>query len=267
MPKKNNFLAYFLVLFTLSLLIFGSSKLGFLNPLDSFFKNVLSPLQLLTYQVSTKITDFGSNSQIQTLKLQNLELTNKLIDQTKLVEDNKALRDQFQTENPRSQSLLPADVVGAPGFIPGISVSEEVILSKGANDGVKLGDAVVYENNLLGKITSVAPSLSSMALVANGSFSLTSQTFSTGAQGVVKGQGGGAMILDNVLLSDSLKRGDLVLTKGDITIENTGFPPGLVIGRIISISKNPSDLFQRAALQSLINVSKLNKMFIVTNYR
>jgi rod shape-determining protein MreC len=266
MPKKNNFLAYFLVLFILSLLIFGASKMGFLNPLDSFFKGMLSPFQAVTYSIFAKITDFGSNSQIQSLKAQNVELTNKLIDQTKLIEDNKALKDQFQTENPRSQNLLSADVIGSPGFIPGISVPEEVVLNKGTIDGVKLGQAVVYQNNLLGKITSVTASLASVALVTNASFSLTVQTLSTGAQGVAKGQGSGVMILDNVLLSDNLKKGDLVLTKGDTNMQSVGFPPDLVVGQIVSVNKNPSDLFQTAALQSLINVAKLSKVFIVVNY-
>lgn len=266
MPKKNNFLVYFLVLFTFSLLIFGASTMGLLNPLDSFFKGILSPFQAATYSTFSNLTNFGSNSQIQSLKAQNLALTNKLIDQTKLIEDNKALKDQFQTENPKSQTLLPADIIGAPGFVPGFSVPEEIIINRGANDGVKLGEAVVYQNNLVGKITSVTPSLSTVNLISNASFSLTAQTLSTGAQGVVKGQGSGAMILDNVLLSDNLKKGDLVVTKGDVASSGLGFTQGLVVGQIASVNKNPSDLFQTAALQSLIDLNKLSEVFIIINY-
>src|ERR1035437_908070 len=112
---KRSFVSYFLVFFILSLIIIGASKIGLFNPLDSFLKDIFSPIQSLTYGTFTKITGFGQNSEIKLLKAQNLILTQKLINQNKLVGDNKALRDQFQTENPRSTNLVSADVVGAPG--------------------------------------------------------------------------------------------------------------------------------------------------------
>jgi cell shape-determining protein MreC len=56
------------------------------------------------------------------------------------------------------------------------------------------------------------------------------------------------------------------LTKGDISLQNTGYPPDLTIGKIISVSKNPSDLFQKAEISSLIDFSNLEKVFVVVNY-
>ena len=108
--QKRSFVYYFLILLVLSFLIFGASKIGLLNPLDSFFKNLFSPFSETTYSIFAKLTDFSANSQIQSLKAQNLVLANKLVDQSKLIADNKALRDQFETETPKSQNLLPADV-------------------------------------------------------------------------------------------------------------------------------------------------------------
>jgi rod shape-determining protein MreC len=264
--RKRSFVSYFLVFFVCSLLLVGASKIGFLKPLDSLFKNIFSPVQALTYQTFTKVTGFGQNAEIQTLKTQNLALTKQLVEQNKLVADNKALRDQFQTVSPKSPNLVPADVVGAPGFIPGLSVPEVLILSRGANDGIKIGDAVVYENNLVGKITQMSANLSSVTLVTNPASLFIAKTSQTGASGVVKGQGGGEVILDNVLLSDSLKKDDLVLTKGDINVQDSGFPPDLTVGKILSVSKNPSDLFQKAEISSLIDFSNLEKVFVVVNY-
>jgi len=263
---KSSFTSYFLVFFILSFLIFGASKTGLLNPLDSFFKTIFSPVQALTYQTFTKVTDFGQNSQILMLKAQNLILTQKLVDQTKLIADNEALRDQFQTASPRSANLVEADVVGAPGFVPGLSFPETLILDIGTNDGVRVGDAVVYKNNLVGKITQASANLSSATLVTNSSSQFIAKTLETGASGVAKGQGGGEIILDNVVLSDNLKKGDLVLTTGAINLQNSGFPPDLTVGKIISISKNPSDLFQKAEIQPLIDFTNLQKVFVVVNY-
>ena len=264
--QKRNFVSYFLIFLVLSLIIFGASKIGLLRPLESIGKGISSPFQALTYGVFSKITDFGSNSKIKTLQAQNLELTRKLVDQSKLTADNKALRDQFQIQNPKSTNLVEADVIGAPSFIPGISVPENLFLNKGISDGVKVGQAVVYEDNLIGKVVQVFAFSSSVTLASNSSVSFTAKSLETQSQGVVKGQGGGDMILDNVLLTDNLQKQDTVLTKGDVSATGSGFPPDLVVGKIVSVSKNPSDLFQKADVKSLIDFSKLTKVFVISAY-
>jgi len=263
--QKRNFVSYFLIFFTLSLIIFGASKIGLLKPLDALGKGILSPFQALTYGAFSKITVFGSNSQVEVLKAQNLELTKKLIDKSKLIADNKALRDQFQTENPKSTNLIEADVVGAPSFIPGVSVPETLILDRGESDGIKIGQAVVYENNLIGQVIQASSSLSDVILITNPSSSFTAKSLTTQSQGVIKGQGGGEMILDNVILSDTLQKQDTILTKGDVNNSGLGFPPDLVVGKVTSISKNASDLFQKADVKTLIDFSKLTKVFVVVN--
>lgn len=262
--QKRSYTPYFVILLVCSLLIFGASYSGILNPVNSILQKVFSPFQSATYSIFTGLTSFGSNSEVKELKKQNLELTNKLIDQTKLTEDNQALRDQFATQNPKSTTLMPVDIVGAPSFVPGYSVPETLIINRGAKDGIRVGEAVVYQNNLVGKVTEVSDNFSNVILVSNASFSLTAETLQTKTPGVAQGQGGGGIILVNVLLSDNLTKGDLVVTKGSVSLNGLGFPPGLVIGKINAVSKNPSDLFQEAKVQSQLDFSKLRKVFVVS---
>src|ERR1035437_2694864 len=99
--QKKSFTSYFLVFFGLSLLFIGASKIGWLNPVDSLLKDIFSPVQSLTHSMFTGIIGFGQNSQVEALKAQNLSLTQKLVDENKLMADNQALRDQFATENPK----------------------------------------------------------------------------------------------------------------------------------------------------------------------
>lgn len=265
MPKNKNLFISFLSFLILSLFIFFLSKTGVLNPLSSFFDTILSPVQKLTYSAFSNLTNSSSSPEILRLKQENLLLTQKLIDQQKLISDNKALNDQFQTQNPKSSTLLPSNVVGAPSFIPGVSVPETLILDKGSDDRVRIGDAVVYKNNLIGKIAKVSNNFSTVLLITNSGASFTAETLLTKTPGIIKGQGGGEVIFDNVLLSDKLNKDDLVVTKGDINQQGNGFLPGLVVGKIISVSKNPSDLFQKAEVQSEVNFAKIDKVFISTN--
>jgi len=161
---------------------------------------------------------------------------------------------------------LPSNVVGAPGFIPGLSVPFNLIIDKGSKDNVKVGMGVVVGNNLVGKIVQTSFFLSKVSLVTDPSLSLSSKTTSNAA-GVIKGVEGGKMVLDNVILSESLKNGDFVLTNGDINLDGVGLPPDIIIGKIISIEKNPSALFQKAKVESLLNFTKLSKVFVVMGYK
>lgn len=265
MQKKSGFLPVFIIFLLFSLLIFFVSKTGFLKPVNSLFQTILSPFQALTYGTFSKITGIGSNSEIKSLKAKNAVLVKKLVDQNKLIADNKAFKDQFQTQNPKSTSLMPADVIGAPSFIPGVSLPETLTLDRGEADGVKAGNAVIYKDNLIGKVVKTSAYLSSVMLITNSSSSFTVKILTDQSLGVLKGQGGGKMILDNVLLSQVLKKDDIVLTKGDINQKGEGLVPDLVVGKITSVSKNPSDLFQKAEVKSLINFTNLDKVFIIIN--
>ncbi|MBI3985002.1 MAG: rod shape-determining protein MreC [Candidatus Levybacteria bacterium] len=259
MQKRKNWIYIFVLFLTLSILIFFLFKLPIFQPVSSFVQNIFSPVQSLTHNI---FLGFGQNKEINDLKKQNLELTRKIVDQGKITSDNKALRDQFSIQYPKTQQLLEARVISSPSFIPGVNLPETLVIDKGEKDQVKKGMAVVYKDNLIGKIQEVSGNASKIILVTNSNFSVISETFQTKAQGVVKGQGGGELILDNVILSQALKQDDLVLTKGEGDLER-GIMPSLVIGKILSVNKNPSDLFQVAKVKSLLDFSNLSTVFVV----
>ena len=265
MQKRQNFIYIFLAFFVLSVAVFFLFKLPILKPVTSITQNIFSPIQKITHNTFSSIGDFFSNSTIKQLKQENLDLSKKLVDQSKIEADNKALRDQFETQYPKSEILLKAGIIGSSSFIPNVSMPESFVLDKGEMDNVKKGQSVVYKDNLVGVIIDVSTNKSLVSLITNSNFSVTSQILSNQVQGVVKGQGAGELILDNVLLSDDLKKDDLVVTKGNVNSNGFGIVPNLVLGKIITINKNPSSLFQTAKVQSLIDFSKLQNVFIIIN--
>ncbi len=246
------------ILGSASLVIFLLGSLGF-SPFWVLGKAVV-PSELSLLHFSSKPND---SSQLAQLKKENTVLLQQLSDLKKLQLDNAALHDQFATTQIRSTRLLPATIVGAPRLIPGISMPAYVILDKGTGDGVAKGQAVVYKNSIVGTISEINPGFSKVLLVTDPSVTSTARTQETNALGVVKGQSNGELVFDNVLLSDSLKIGDLVITNGDQSLDGKGYPPGLLLGKINSVDKNPSALFQKASIQSLIDPSKLRMVFIL----
>lgn len=259
MKRKENFLPAFLAVtfLCIALLTFSlSGKLKFL----SFLEKPTSGIQSFSYNLFQKVPFVSEDLKLKALRDENLNLLSKIKDYEKLKRENAALSDQFQTYYPASYKLLKADVIGAPGFVPGVSQPTHLILNKGSKDNVKVGQAVVIKDNLVGIIAKTSFNLSKVNIINNSSSSFTAKT-ENGAQGTVKGTGAG-LILENVLLSENIKDSEIVLTYGDISFEGVGLPPDLAVGKITEIEKSASDLFQKAKIESFVDFTKLSTVFV-----
>ena len=259
MQRQKNFWPAFLVVFFLCIIILVLSSSGNLKFLSSFLEKGTASVQLVTFGIFQKLPFIAEDARIKKLEDENLKLLSTFVAFEKLKKENQALSDQFRTVYPKSMQLLKADVIGAPGFIPGISVPNIFILNKGEKDNIKKGCAVVVKNNLVGVVAKTSTNLSEVDTVNNSSFSFTVKT-QNGAIGVIKG--GNVLTLENILLSENIKTGELVLTKGDINNDGIGIPQDLVIGKITSVEKNPSDLFQKAKVESFVNLINLTSVFV-----
>lgn len=244
--RKRHF-EYFLVSLVFCILITVLGRFGFLNFTYDISSSIFSPIRVLATGVVSKEQDLAQVSED--------------LEEQKIKADMEALRSQFAVFYPRSQNLLPAKVIGMPSFIPGRSTPEYLILDRGENDGVRVGQAVVLSDNLVGKIDRASKTSSRVILSVNKNVSFSGKT-DAGAIGVVRGTGDGIEI-GNILPEELLGKNAKVLSKGDQDINGSGIPPDLIIGKIISVEKDPSALFQKAQIRSLVDFTKLNMVFVL----
>src|SRR5581483_4103851 len=257
MRRRESIVLTFLFLVVAFVLLLLLSKIPIFSPLRSVSERVLNPVQSFFLNAASAPFGIFQNSSLKNLKQENQRLSLKLLEMSKLQEENQALSDQFKTENSQNTNLLPAEIVGMPRFVPGVTLPDQIVLGRGSGDSVKVGQAVIFKNIFLGKIVAVSKSRSLATLVSDKSSTFTASTLETSALGVVRGTGDGEMILDNVLLSDTLK------TKGDLDNFGIGIPPDLLVGKIVSIDKKASNLFQSAKIKSLLDITRLSTVFIV----
>lgn len=257
--KRENYFSIWVLFIVLAVLLLVFSKFGLFEK-EFFLEKTFFNLQSKIYQFFNEPLSKGEEGD---LKKENRRLFLKIVEQKKLEEEIAALKDQFQISAPVSQRLMSAKIIGAPSFIPGLSEPENLIIDKGTKDHIYLGQPVIVGNNLVGKITAASFFVSKIDLLINKSISVIGKTQETGAIGLVKGSGS-EIILDNVLLSDNLAINDVVLTKGEITLDGKGVPGNLIIGKIISIEKKPSALFQKAGLKSSLDLTRLSTVFLIT---
>ncbi len=266
MKVRENIGFIFFILLLLSVLIFFFSKTGFLKNQISIFNSFTAFFSKPSYNFFSRLTSFPENGQVKKLQEENLSLIKTIANQERLIAENKSLHDQFLQQNPKSLNLLSANVVGAPRFLPGITWPESFVIDVGEKDKVKVGNAVILRDNLIGKITETSDFLSQVILITNPSSRFAAKTIQ-GALGVVKGEGNQDMVLDNILLSDSLEKGNFVVTTGDLALDGSGIPSDLIVGKITSVDKNPSSLFQQGKLESLVNFSKISEVFVVVGLK
>lgn len=252
--RKTFFIAFFLFLF-LSIGVFFVGRASWFGGVKGVLESLYPGLNFSFFQ----------NDRLQKLQEENAAIRKKLVDQINLEKENMALKDQFQTSYPKSQQLLPAKIVGSPAFIPNVSLPRLYIVKVGKKDGVAVGQAVVAKDNLVGKIARVSQNLSVVILITDPSISFAAKVEEE-TLGIIKGQNDETVLLDNVLIAQTMSLGDTVVTKGEINESGIGYPPNLVIGKIISIDKTQSNLFQKAKVLPLVDFSKLQTVFIVTRY-
>ena len=261
--RRRGFVIVFFIFLLLSiilLILFGNRSKS--TP-TGIFEMITSPLQNVLVSVTGRVGGIGSDESLELLKKENQQLRVSQVNQKKAEREMAALRDQFEAEKISSQKLLPAHIIGRRGFVPGVSVPDVIIINKGSNDGIKIGQVIIYEDVVIGKIWKTSSHLSEVMLLWHPSSSLTAQTLTANANGILKGRGNGEMLLQNVVLADKLNKGDSVVTKGDVNLEGLGFPPDLLLGKIISIDRKQSALFQSAEVKSSVDVAKISSVFIL----
>jgi rod shape-determining protein MreC len=260
MHKRRIFFPIVLLFVILSTTVFLVAKQGLFGFTNALTQKVLSPLQsIIVMPFQSPLIKSSSSQQLQK---ENRQLRQQLVDQKLLEADNRALQDQFATANPPAKHVLPARIVSDPSFIPGITLPDTIVIDKGLFDKVQVGQAVVYKENAIGKITKVNTYFSLVTLITAKKSAITAKTLN-GAIGISKGEGNNELLLENVLLSQHLKIGDMVVTMGDQDISGNGYSPDLIIGKITAIEHEPSALFQKAQVVSLVDMTKLRVVFVV----
>ncbi|HET7029210.1 MAG TPA: rod shape-determining protein MreC [Candidatus Limnocylindrales bacterium] len=144
-----------------------------------------------------------------------------------------------------------------------------VTISKGTDAGIAVGDVVVAEGGaLVGRVTQAGPSAAAVTLVTDGSSTVSGETEQSHARGDVVGQLGGALIMQNIDSTITLRENEQVLTAG---IELAGgirspYPKNLLIGVVTDIRKDANSVVQTAYLQPTTDLDHLAFVLVVLDY-
>lgn len=209
-----------------------------------------------------KVAHVSDSQNLMKLKQENMSLYAQLVDEKNLKNENTALSDQFAQTGVSSHTILPSHIVGSPGFVPGISSPEYLVVDRGNADGVHVGQIALYKNIVVGTIADVNAHYARVDLLTNNTEAIPVKSVKTNASGLLRGLGNGTYLVDDVVLADTLEKNDVIVTYGSQKIDGSGFPPGLLIGKITGVKRVPSALFQQASVVGLVDVTTISMIFI-----
>lgn len=138
-----------------------------------------------------------------------------------------------------------------------------VIINRGSDDGLRRGMPVVTAQGLVGRITAITANAGRVQLITDPASSVNVVLEGSGAQAVLNGSLTGELTLDMIPQSAEIQVGELVLTSG----LGGNYPPDLLIGQVTSVRSRETDLFQSAAVQPIVDFSRLEILLVIVNFQ
>jgi len=247
----------FIRLFLAAFLLMLAERQGWLDFAEDGIERLLVPAESRVYKFSHVVRApyqtlrYWRNgaARIADLERQVAELAVEAAQVRLLQEENRAMRQLLGAPLPAEWKFIPAALLGA---------EENFSINAGRNQGVKAGDAVVWKNLLLGQVVEVSARMSRVRPLSSSASKVVVFLPASGAKGILQGEFGSQIYLTEVLQSEEVKEGDLVLTKGD-----GSFPRGLVAGKVLRLVSQESDIYKRALLDPLVDPGDLDVVFVV----
>lgn len=252
--QKRNIVITLVVLFVFSLGIFFYKD----SQPVAFFEGVIQSMFSVPKQ---SLYSFGKSGEVDSSTDKKFrELEQRMVDYQLLKSDNEALKSQFDSSGETSISLVAAKIIGFQGESRHPS---QFVINVGKKNKIKIGMTVIYQKNLIGKIEKVSSNYSVVETPFNSKFKVLAKYPDTGANGILVGRND-FLLFDGVVITDTLKKDGIIVTKGEVDSNGVGVVPDIIIGKITSISKNETAPFQSAEVNPLIDYTRLSNVFVIS---
>lgn len=261
MRRTRNRKVIITITIAMGLIVIG--RIGGLKPVTVTLDYLSAPVRGGLRAVGSHLGGLGSDiADIRHLQAQNATLQQQVADlrqqvaaDTEIKQQNAILRSQLQIGGVANSHLIAADVIG---YQPD-NFRQFLTISRGSNDGLRTGMAVVANGELVGTLSDVSKTTAKVFLVTDPNFKTNGIDQTSRANGTVQGQLGSGLEMTKIAQGDVVTPGDTIVTSG----LGGDLPKGIIIGQIQSVDQRDNQVFQTAQLNTQINVAKLELVFVV----
>lgn len=170
------------------------------------------------------------------LRRENLVLQGRSAQMASLQAENVRLRALLNSTALLRDDVLVAELVG----VSPDPARHQLVLNKGANDGVFIGQPLIDAEGLLGQIVEVSGSTSRALLITDATHSVPVQVNRSGVRAIAAGSGAlDTLEIHHVSATTDIQEGDLLVTSG----LGGRFPVGYPVARVTQIERDPGEPF------------------------
>jgi rod shape-determining protein MreC len=271
---KNKLLTIVLVLCLAFTIFVGltANKGSNTGAIQQTITSTIAPIQKYIYLAGQRISNiFYFVSSIATTRKENLELkteilslNEKLIEFERFKRENQELNNLLAFKNNHTDlKLVGANVIGKVGE----NWFSIIIIDRGEKDGIKKGQYVIADQGYVGQIIETSLNNSKIITILDEKANIPGKVTTTGEEGLIAGASGSSkdkMCKIDFLPADTkAKQGDLVVTSNIITDENTLTQDNLLIGTIVQVEENKSNLIKYAYVKPAVDFSKLENVMVI----
>ncbi|MBO5332831.1 MAG: rod shape-determining protein MreC [Clostridia bacterium] len=274
----NNFFksTTFKVLITVAIVLLSASIMATLtatstSPLTKVVSVITSPLQDVASYFSAKfdaltggfISSKSYQDRLTELEEQVAEYQKQLVDYEK-TKKQLATYEEFldvREKNP-DYKWVHATVIGRDSA----EIFGSFTIDQGSKHGVKVNDAVISGEYLIGVVTEVNPTSSVVRSVFDPSVNVAAYEIRTGELGYVcadyKLSVDGKCKLAGLKTDTAISQGGIVCSSGTGGI----FPKDLIIGVVKDVQKSETDLSAYAIIEPTVNSKEIHDCFVITSF-
>jgi rod shape-determining protein MreC len=247
-------------------LLFADARFRYMEDMRSVVGAILYPLQELADVPASIGSRVGQYFVLQsTLQRDNATLTQEAFVNAGLLQKQQSLI----AENENLRELLAL----RPRFEPSAQVAEilyrardpfvrQIVVDKGATDGVKAGAPVIDASGLVGQVHRVYPWASEVALISDREQAIPVQVVRNGLRAVIFGLGyDGALEVRFMPVNADIEKGDLLVTSGIGGV----YPSGLPVAFVDIIERNAAYAFARITCRPASGVGSHRQVMMLAS--
>ncbi len=254
-----------LVLFCSALLIFFDHKMASFESVRGYLQSLVSPLQYLANTPNQLMTWASKNLttrrqlliENQQYRLNELNSNEEAMQLTILKQENERLRSLLSSPLRSEIKKMVAEVIS----VDSDPFSHQIVINRGAGDGVYEGQPVLDSLGIVGQILHVGQTSSRIILITDISHAVPVRVQRNGLRLLASGSGQIDRLIHNfVPQSADIKSGDLLVTSG----LGGKYPEGYPVAKVSFVSNDESREFVRVYSTPVAQIDRLRYLLLLS---
>ena len=251
------------------LLLFIDARFRYLESTRSALSVLISPIQRLAtlpgalwqQAGNVYITQSEQRSlagEIEAMRQQHQLDAAQLLQLQSMQLENRQLRSLVELPQRNEFTAQMAEIVYAERDV----FQRKLLINKGSNTDIRLGQVVMDDIGIIGQITRVHPWLSEVTLITEKDHAVPVQVLRNGLRTILFGTGDTSQLsLRYMPVSADIQEDDLLVTSGIDGI----YPASIPVAKVVKIERDPAYPFARVTCLPLAGVDKHRHLLVLSS--